>query len=385
MNGKLLHPTDPMESTTTTMPFCSSITTSPYTTVIVSPGVSNAMLNPNDVLCGRGSRISKYSGNVQLRSMIAANKLEYLDVFTPKLQKARICARLVAGIRSLNPPGRFLELDTQGKLWIEIGDERARRKVGQGFRELNGKSRSKMQKNGEHPITPLLNLQVESYARTPPKSVSSLETFAPPCSKRKLNEVNGETQNIPYKRRNAIPSTGSETLVPKLRFYDEDHSTFVSNTKKALDNLKTLSANLSATNLSPPLLTRRTNSRGLYGNFTNENNTLPVNDQNRVHEDLWAMINKVQAPPVRRTSLCSSCSEFSNISWPDDQETSERERLTNVVIPPTNPVSRDSISNCSIFSRNSISSIVTDTDYAERTLDPHSLMTLFDDEEIWVV
>lgn len=383
MNGKLIHPMDPMEPTTTTMPLWSSITTSPSTTVSVSPGVFNAMLNPNDVLCGRGSRISKYSGNVQLRSMIAANKLEYLDMFTPKLQKARICARLVAGIRSLNPPGRFLELDTQGKLWVEIGDERARRKVGQGFRELNGKSRSKMQKNGEHPITPILNFQIESSVRTPPNSVSSLITFAPPCLKRKLNEVYGETPNILHKRRNAITPNGNGTLLPKLCFYDEDHSTFVSNTTKALDNMKTLSANLSATNLSPPpLLARRTSSCGLNGNFTKDNNMLPVNNQNKVHEDLWAMINKVQAPPVRKTSLCSSCSEFSNISLSDDQETSERERLISVVIPPTNPMSRDSISNCSIFSRNSILSIVTDTDYAERTLDPHSLMTLFDDEDM---
>merc|ERR1711935_637973 len=41
--------------------------------------------NKNDVLCGRGGLINKFSGNVQFRNMINSKKKEYLDPFVKKL------------------------------------------------------------------------------------------------------------------------------------------------------------------------------------------------------------------------------------------------------------------------------------------------------------
>ena len=53
-------------------------------------------------------------------------KREYLDPRTKKLEKAHVAARLVAQIRGMNPPGRFLKEDgdNPGK-FIEIGDQKA--------------------------------------------------------------------------------------------------------------------------------------------------------------------------------------------------------------------------------------------------------------------
>jgi len=99
-------------------------------------------LNPNDVLCGRGGAISNYSGNTHLRTCVAEQKGEYLRCIK-KIEKACICAELVAKIRSLNPPGRFLEKDETEKCWREIGDERARIKVGQALREPGSGRRKK--------------------------------------------------------------------------------------------------------------------------------------------------------------------------------------------------------------------------------------------------
>ena len=99
-------------------------------------------LNPNDVLCGRGSAICNYSGNTRLRACVAERKGEYLRC-TKKIEKAYICAELVAKIRSSDPPGRFLEKDETEKCWREIGDERARRKAGQALRETGSGRRKK--------------------------------------------------------------------------------------------------------------------------------------------------------------------------------------------------------------------------------------------------
>jgi len=92
-------------------------------------------LNSNDVVCGRGRTIGDYLGNIQLRTNVQKNRKLYRRSSIKKIEKAYLCAELVAETRSLNPPGRFLERDETEMCWKEIGDKRARRKVGQIFRE----------------------------------------------------------------------------------------------------------------------------------------------------------------------------------------------------------------------------------------------------------
>jgi hypothetical protein len=92
------------------------------------------MLNCNDVLCGRGKPIDSNQGNVKLRDCVLQNKIRYLFELT-NIEKAYIIAEIIAFIRSQSPPGRFLKKDLYRSCWIEIGDQGARKKVGQCFRE----------------------------------------------------------------------------------------------------------------------------------------------------------------------------------------------------------------------------------------------------------
>ena len=110
----------------------------PRPTMHVPPKAFVSITSPsvNDVLMGRGGRVNKHVGNVQLRNIVAARQEEYLSSSTGKLDKAYIAADIVSSIRlRCHPPGRFLEQNPVDHTWYEIGDERAVRKVLQALRE----------------------------------------------------------------------------------------------------------------------------------------------------------------------------------------------------------------------------------------------------------
>lgn len=102
--------------------------------------------HPHDVLSGRGGRINSHPGNVHFREMVDSYKREYLDPRTKKVEKARIAARIVSNVRSLNPPGRFLKEDSHTNNWLEVGDERAWKKSGQALRESAPEIRAEREK-----------------------------------------------------------------------------------------------------------------------------------------------------------------------------------------------------------------------------------------------
>lgn len=135
----------------------------------VSPGQGGPVRTPNcnDVLSGRGGRINSHSGNVHFREMVESLKRDYLDPRTKKLEKARIAARLVATIRRLDPPGKFLKEDPHTGMWVEIGDERAWKKAGQALRESAPEIRA------EHQAKQLQAAVVASTMGSQAKSASS--------------------------------------------------------------------------------------------------------------------------------------------------------------------------------------------------------------------
>ncbi|KAL9189851.1 hypothetical protein ACHAXT_009526 [Thalassiosira profunda] len=59
-----------------------------------------------------------------------------------KAEKAGIAAKVVASVRSSNPPARFLK-ETEANCWLEVGDDVARAKAMQAlkdaFRKENGR------------------------------------------------------------------------------------------------------------------------------------------------------------------------------------------------------------------------------------------------------
>jgi len=103
----------------------------------IPPGYGGPIQEPsvNDVLSGRGGRINSHPGNVQFRQLVNKYKHVYLSKQTKKLEKVNIADKIVKAIRSMDPPGRFLKEDTRIQMWVEIGDQRARKKAGQAMRE----------------------------------------------------------------------------------------------------------------------------------------------------------------------------------------------------------------------------------------------------------
>ena len=97
-------------------------------TVHVQPGyggpVQISEINCNDVLFGRGLSLNNNAGesNVNFKNRIEAAMPEYL--ISEKHEKKPLAAKVVADIRSANPPGRFLKSVGQG-LYEETGDKKA--------------------------------------------------------------------------------------------------------------------------------------------------------------------------------------------------------------------------------------------------------------------
>ncbi|KAL7539550.1 hypothetical protein ACHAXR_010594 [Thalassiosira sp. AJA248-18] len=87
----------------------------------------------NDCLTGRGGGTNVHPGNIKYRKMMDDNKSSYLALC--RLDKCARSMKIVQDWRSQNPPGRFLRLNDETKLWDDIGDQEARAKVSQSLRE----------------------------------------------------------------------------------------------------------------------------------------------------------------------------------------------------------------------------------------------------------
>ena len=87
----------------------------------------------NDVLFGRGGGVNRHAGNIHFRKLVSAHEVDYRTT-SRKCEKTDISARIVALIRQLDPPGRFLKNEGSG-IWRDVGDEKARNKTSQALRE----------------------------------------------------------------------------------------------------------------------------------------------------------------------------------------------------------------------------------------------------------
>lgn len=135
----------------------------------IPPGYGGPIQEPsvNDVLSGRGGRINSHPGNVQFRQLVNQYKHVYLSKQTKKLEKVNIADKIVKAIRTMDPPGRFLKEDTKIQMWVEIGDQRARKKAGQAMRENADETRKELAEQETNNDGTLTNHQVfdESNSR----------------------------------------------------------------------------------------------------------------------------------------------------------------------------------------------------------------------------
>jgi len=97
--------------------------------------ITDAERTNNDVLCNKGGYTNTWPGNIFYRSLVKSNYFKYKT--TKRDNKLLISHSIVQEVRSLNPPGRFLQLDEITGLNWDIGDDAARSKTSQCFRDVN--------------------------------------------------------------------------------------------------------------------------------------------------------------------------------------------------------------------------------------------------------
>jgi hypothetical protein len=95
----------------------------------------------NDVFLGRGAR--KHPGNQYFRQLVVKNLTDYHDLTCTHINKTQATSRVVAAMRQLDPPSRFLRENKEKGIWEEVGDAEARRKVAQAFRDYRHKPKAK--------------------------------------------------------------------------------------------------------------------------------------------------------------------------------------------------------------------------------------------------
>lgn len=90
--------------------------------------------NEEDVICSWARQNHSHPGNVKFRHTIAEYAPTYLNVNT-KYQKSDVIAKIVAEVRNRSPGGGFVKKDFYSNRWFEVGDEKARDKVGHAIRK----------------------------------------------------------------------------------------------------------------------------------------------------------------------------------------------------------------------------------------------------------
>jgi len=85
----------------------------------------------HDYLGGSGNKWKDHPGNVKYLQIIEDNKDAYKA--QPKTEKSVLAEEVLQEWRSLDPPGRFLKMNEQTKMWDDIGDEEANKKVQQAL------------------------------------------------------------------------------------------------------------------------------------------------------------------------------------------------------------------------------------------------------------
>mmetsp|Transcript_15860 Transcript_15860/g.43792 ORF Transcript_15860/g.43792 Transcript_15860/m.43792 type:complete len:436 (-) Transcript_15860:314-1621(-) len=118
----------------------SSTSTSPY---IVSMPLKAAVKrirapHDHDVLSGRGGGINSHVGNQTFREWVRERKEDY-NLAASKAEKAEVVNQVIARVKALTPPGRFLQRDptatTGPGWWIELDETKMMAKTSQALRE----------------------------------------------------------------------------------------------------------------------------------------------------------------------------------------------------------------------------------------------------------
>lgn len=92
-------------------------------------GSGHILIQPNDVLFGRGKTVVEHPGNLKFRNIVGMQMDEYEAA--SRMEKTSMTEKIVQMVKESD--GRFLKRDDGGD-WEEVDQETARRKVAHAFR-----------------------------------------------------------------------------------------------------------------------------------------------------------------------------------------------------------------------------------------------------------
>jgi hypothetical protein len=115
---------------------------------------NDIVVQPNDVLCGRGGETNHHPGNIRYRSLVKAYQKLYL--LAKRRDKPKIAQCIVVSVRGVN--GRFLKRtknanNAGGSSWVDVGNVKAREKTSQALRE----GAPNLRENTNPPVTGAVN------------------------------------------------------------------------------------------------------------------------------------------------------------------------------------------------------------------------------------
>jgi len=104
----------------------------PLSSRAITEEVEKIEPTPNDVLRGRGKKISNHPGNRKFSNIIKGTRQQY--VFARKDKKRLYSKRVLDVIQQMDPPGRFLSAGKEVDEWIEDICKEALAKIRQALR-----------------------------------------------------------------------------------------------------------------------------------------------------------------------------------------------------------------------------------------------------------
>lgn len=87
------------------------------------------------MIVGRGKVCYKHSGNAHLVKIVKSVINVYATQKATKKSKTELIKSIVSQVRESSPDGGFVKFDVKGGKWYEVGDNVAREKVSQTFRD----------------------------------------------------------------------------------------------------------------------------------------------------------------------------------------------------------------------------------------------------------
>mmetsp|Transcript_22069 Transcript_22069/g.54594 ORF Transcript_22069/g.54594 Transcript_22069/m.54594 type:complete len:635 (+) Transcript_22069:215-2119(+) len=176
------------------------------------------IVQPNDVLCGRGGETNHHPGNIRYRSLVKAYQKLYL--LAKRRDKPKIAQCIVVSVRGVE--GRFLKRTKNANkvsAWVDVGNVKAREKTSQALRE----GAPNLRENVNPPVTStasndnttaisarqvLVPDQAESIA-VPSSSTAPLATSAPTALQSMMGWKWQEAAKLSSLSSSSVPHTSS--------------------------------------------------------------------------------------------------------------------------------------------------------------------------------